>query len=730
MKPFRAPHESIGELDAETAATLVANSSDVALVLDRAGVIQDMAIQPSDLSLELEGHGRWFGRSWSETVSAESQPKVESILREAEKNTTSTWRQLTHRTIGGRDVPILYSAVKIGAGDRIVAMGRDLRAMSALQQRLIDAQMSLERDYAKMRFAETRYRLLFQTSAEPVLILDGASYKILETNPAAGALLDHGAKRAVGRLFIDLFTGANRTRIQAFLGELRTGSRADDADVTLGDAGPMTISAALFRQEAATLLLVRFAKQPQKPALSATTDTEAGRRLADLIEASPDGFVIADANGHLIAANSTFAGMVQVQDAAALKGAGLEQWLGRPGVDIDVMMMNLRQHGALRLFSTYLRGAEGAQVDVEVSAASLGRGKDATYGFAIRDIGRRLAPPPRPSQDLPHSAEQLTELIGRVPLKELVRETTDVIEKLCIEAALELTGDNRASAAEVLGLSPAEPLRQAAPVRLRRYQRRGRGLMSEAPPLSSLGQLSWLGIVRLGLVQTALGAIFVLSTSTLNRVMRVELALPAVLPGLLIALQYWIQVLRPRLGHGSDVGGRRDAARHRRHGDPRFRRRARRDRHRLDDTQLSCRHRPRRGGVRRDRDRCQRRGDGSPRASGAAHRAGPPPGRRDDRMVDDDRRLHRHRRCRRQAARSVFADASRRRRRRDLGRRVSRQLAGGRGRRGARVACSCGHEPPTQRSARRFARSGPSARRAASPSSCSSRCSPMAARSS
>ena len=53
----------------------------------------------------------------------------------------------------------------------------------------------------------------------------------------------------------------------------------------------------------------------------------------------------------------------------------------------------------------------------------------------------------------PRSVEQLTELIGQVPLKDLVREATDVIERLCIEAALELTGDNRASAAEMLGLS-------------------------------------------------------------------------------------------------------------------------------------------------------------------------------------------------------------------------------------------------------------------------------------
>ncbi len=69
--------------------------------------------------------------------------------------------------------------------------------------------------------------------------------------------------------------------------------------------------------------------------------------------------------------------------------------------------------------------------------------------------------------------------------------------------------------------------------------------------------LGWTGIVRLGLVQTALGAIVVLTTSTMNRVMVVELALPAMLPGVLVALHYAIQILRPRLGHQSDVGGRR-----------------------------------------------------------------------------------------------------------------------------------------------------------------------------
>ncbi|MDA0955263.1 MAG: BCD family MFS transporter [Proteobacteria bacterium] len=78
--------------------------------------------------------------------------------------------------------------------------------------------------------------------------------------------------------------------------------------------------------------------------------------------------------------------------------------------------------------------------------------------------------------------------------------------------------------------------------------------MTAPSPTTYLG---WLGIVRLGLVQTALGAIVVLTTSTLNRIMVVELALPAMIPGALVALHYAVQLLRPRLGHGSDVGGRR-----------------------------------------------------------------------------------------------------------------------------------------------------------------------------
>lgn len=75
--------------------------------------------------------------------------------------------------------------------------------------------------------------------------------------------------------------------------------------------------------------------------------------------------------------------------------------------------------------------------------------------------------------------------------------------------------------------------------------------------LDTARPLSWIDIIRLGLVQASLGAIVVLTTSTLNRVMIVELALAAMLPGALVGLHYAIQISRPRWGHGSDRGGKR-----------------------------------------------------------------------------------------------------------------------------------------------------------------------------
>jgi transcriptional regulator PpsR len=179
---------------------------------------------------------------------------------------------------------------------------------------------------------------------------------------------------------------------------------------------------------------------------------------------APDGFVLTDDTGFILAANAAFADMAQLAGADATRGQPLDRWLGESALDVEVLVSNLRQRGSVRFFATSLRGENGGVAQVEVSAVAVTRDGLPSFGFVIRNTTPRLRGEGRIGRDLPRSVEQLTELVGRVPLKDLVREATDVIERLCIEAALQLTGDNRAAAAELLGLS-----RQSLYVKLRRY---------------------------------------------------------------------------------------------------------------------------------------------------------------------------------------------------------------------------------------------------------------------
>jgi len=462
VRYFKAPKESLGQLDAEAAATLIAAAADVALILDDKGVIRDVALHGEELGRELGVASRWVGRHWLETVTVESRPKVEAMLREAAAKTVSGWRQVNHPMPAGADLPLHYSAVQVRKG-RIVAVGRDLRSIAALQQRLVEAQHAMERDYSRFRHVEMRYRVLFELSSEALLVVDATTHKVADANPAAGHLFGAATRHVAGQAFLSLFDAAGGQAVQALFASVRVGGRADNVQARLAEGQrDVLVSASMLRQDSTALFLVRIAQL--KPGGAAEALPKLHAKLLKVVAHAPDGIVIADAEGRILSANAAFLDMAHLAAEEQTRDQPLERWLGRPGVDLEVLLANLRRHGAVRLFGTVLRTEYGAPTEVEVSGVSVMNGGRPCFGFTIRDVSRRLAGEPAQGLNLPRSVDQLKELIGRVALKDLVRETTDVIERLCIEAALELTGDNRASAAEMLGLS-----RQSLYVKLRRY---------------------------------------------------------------------------------------------------------------------------------------------------------------------------------------------------------------------------------------------------------------------
>jgi transcriptional regulator PpsR len=462
VKAFKAPRKSLGNLNAEAAAALITAAADVALVLDGSGTIRDIAFNSEDLATQFDGQ-RWLGVPWVATVTEETRPKIELLVQEAGSGDTPRWRQVNHLSVQGESIPVLYAAVQVGASGRLVAFGRDLRPVSALQQRLVAAQQAMERDYSRLRQVEARYRLLFEMSAEPVLIVDAPSLKVLEANGAARRVLGAALRRGSGAAVGELFAPESRGPVQALLGNVRGGGRADDLRARLVDGGrEVEVAASLFRQDANTLFLVRLGLVGRDSDGILLPRSKA--KILKLIEAGPDACVVTDQNGVVVSCNTAMLEMCQVATEELLRGESLGRWLGRQSIEFDVLLGNLKGRGPVRLFAAGLRGEFGARLDVEVSAASFRDGAETCFGFLIRDVGMRPEAIPAIGREMPRSVEQLTELIGRVPLKDLVREATDVIERMCIEAALNLTNDNRASAAEMLGLS-----RQSLYVKLRRY---------------------------------------------------------------------------------------------------------------------------------------------------------------------------------------------------------------------------------------------------------------------
>ena len=462
MKQFSAARKWLGDVDAEGAARLLTASADIAVVLGPGdpAIVRDVAFGSDDVAREVKSN--WIGKPWVDLVTVESRPKVIEMLRDAAANAAPRWRHINHPSSAADDLPVLYSATQVGKKGCIVAVGRSLRPVASLQQRLLEAQQSMDREYARLNQAETRHRLLFQVSTEAVLIADVASGKIVEANPAAGRLLDGAQAGLIGRGLLDPFDAKSRRPLETLLGTVRATGRTSDARARMARGGDeLLVSVSLFREERSAFFLVRLtSRKGAGPAATAPRDT----RVLEVVESSPDAFLVTAPDGRIEYANRTFLDMVQLATEEQVRGEPLERWLGRPGVDFNLLAAHLREHGSIRLFATTLRGEYGSSTDVEICGVSAAESAHPCLGFTIRNVAQRVTAERRSTRDRPRSVEQLTELVGRVPLKELVRESSDMIEKLCIQAALELTGDNRASAAEILGLS-----RQSLYAKLRRY---------------------------------------------------------------------------------------------------------------------------------------------------------------------------------------------------------------------------------------------------------------------
>lgn len=439
---------------------ILSTASDVALLVAPSRRIISVLVNPHHRSFgQLTD---WEGAHLKDVLTEESLRKVEARITEmhgARHDETAV--ELNHADQSNWEFPVRYSMHRIGADDSILMLGRDLRPIAEVQQQLVQAQLALERDYETQRELDTRYRVLMEVSRDPVIMLSMSSGRIVDINPVAAQLIGGQRSELIGSAIAQEFEGRRRGEFLESLANLAVAESSAPVElIARRSQKRVYLTPTVFRAAGERVLLCQ---------LDTTEGGQSGSdeladNIARLYHEGVDGIVFTDSDGNIRAANEAFLNLTDTANIAAVRGRSLTDFLARGAVDLRVLLDNVKRTGQLRLYATRLTTDFMGQIAVEISATWLNDRPNPILALVVRDASRAETLR-RPAFGQPDDGvRNVMELVGSSTLKDIVAETTDVIEKMCIETALELTRNNRVAAAEMLSLS-----RQSLYVKLRKY---------------------------------------------------------------------------------------------------------------------------------------------------------------------------------------------------------------------------------------------------------------------
>ena len=449
--------ETVGT-DALTA--LVGLGADIVFLVDENGVIREAYHRNPEL--DAYGLTASVGTKLRDCVTVESIPKIDALLAPSDKARPKRGYQVNHSAGGLPDLPVAYSAGTVSGFPFTIVVGREMRQQMQDQQRLVEAQIAMEADYRELRQAEARYRTLFKMSEEAYLIVDGERRTVLEANPAALSLVAANRSNLSGKPVRDLLKKQDRDRFGDAMGEARH-SGEPVAVTGLQSASGTVVDANLraYRENGSTNLIITLRENIN--AEQAAPRTSGHPESGDIdLEGLPEAAVVTDTGGIIKSANTLFLDQIHAPTQHQVLGRSASNWLGKSAVEFNVLLARIVNEKMISGFASAVTDWLGETRNVSLSGRF--NEKAQTVQLLLIPVAtspEKLALQPPATQE---QAEGFASLVGKVPLKQLIRESLDVVEKICIEAALDQTNNNRASAAEMLGLS-----RQSLYIKLRRH---------------------------------------------------------------------------------------------------------------------------------------------------------------------------------------------------------------------------------------------------------------------
>ncbi len=471
--------QALSALAPELARTFVSVAADIALVIDAQGVIQHVAMGAEP---NLGGAGRWLGQPWVDTVTGSTRRKIELLLSEVQTSGVTRRREVNHPSQDATDIPVAYSAIRLGRDGPVLAVGRDLRAVAAIQQRFVQATQAMERDYWSQRQAESHVRTLYQVATDAVLVVDARTLQVVHANHAAHALLSpllrdgllgtdvaHSVLQAERPGFNELLATARATGRPGVM-------RAHAASAALGRAPqalvPVEVSATPLRSGPDMQLVV------QLRSIEADGETaDAMQRRSAWVDTLPDALVVTDSSGRVLMCNPAFTALCRVADGASAHRRTLAELLGDPAHTIAHALLQARRHGLAQVAQAFVGhpaalassftsspgsagGAGSASqaalqptVTVELAAMLLTEGDQECVGLRLRKLQPAVALPTTATLDpLRQGISHLADQVGLQALPQLLQEAAALAERHLISTALARCQGRLSEVGSLLGI--------------------------------------------------------------------------------------------------------------------------------------------------------------------------------------------------------------------------------------------------------------------------------------
>ena len=460
LKEFIDGYETQTKSDIYT--NIISEFGDINIILDTRGKILQIKTPAGSI---LKNLNSWINKNIYDFLTIESKEKLNFHLTSLSdlSQSSTKWFELNHISENTGEFPVKYKGFKAANKKNVILIGNDLSPVAEIQKKFVNSQLALEREYSRYRSFETKYKALIEFSEEPLFLLDGVTGKILNLNDSAAKIMNEKRDKLVGASLSKFFNFKNNSE---FIELLKSDEivKNYNSSKNIKSKANFNFQSSIFRAENEVCIIVRLQKENEVK----VKENELNNILNKFYDNTRYGIVFTDSIGTIKYVNDSFISLCKIENQQLLIERPFSDFLARGIIDMKVLIEATLENGSTMPFKTQLISNYDIKTEIEITSTKTSINFVDYICFLISH---------RPNESEPETENNINEnvvsekatkkimkLVGSAPLKDLVADTSDIVEKICIETALKMTKNNRVATAEMLNLS-----RQSLYVKLRKY---------------------------------------------------------------------------------------------------------------------------------------------------------------------------------------------------------------------------------------------------------------------